>query len=193
IEVDYEATGEEEEQLDAILDQVDIETTVEDNQLQILFVKKDSDQNIWRWMKNEYKDSNYNLSVNLDITIPKTIKEFDLTTNLGDLSLNQVEGAIDAYTALGSITAKNVLFTGDSKLETSLGDINCSFDRSTKDKSELKLKTDLGNVKIDTNGLSVDYTEEKTEAMLTDSTELLIGGVSKLKADTALGKISVKE
>ena len=66
-------------------------------------------------------------SVDLNITVPQQVN-LELTTNSGDISVNDTEGAIELSTVSGNISAINDTFTGNASLISTSGDIHTEGD-----------------------------------------------------------------
>src|SRR5579859_749803 len=66
-------------------------------------------------------------SVDLNITVPQQVN-LELTTNSGDISVNDTQGAIELSTVSGNISALNDIFTGNASLISTSGDIHAEGD-----------------------------------------------------------------
>lgn len=192
VKVKYTASGYKKDVLDEILQTVGIDYTMEKDTLQVSIVNKNTEKNIWDWLHDKYHY--YNLSVELDVTLPETVNEFNIDNSLGNISLNSVKGVFDIKNSLGNIDLNNVAFTGESEIEADLGKIDCSLSKDIKESSEVTMNNSLGDIHIDTNSLS--YTENNDDSDEnwggSASKTILIKKLCEMNLDVDLGKITVK-
>lgn len=152
VKAKYTAYGNKKDEIDKILQAVDIDYSMKNDKLQILFIDKNTKKNIWNVVYDKYK--NQNLSVDLDILLPESVNNFDIDNKLGYIGLNSVKGAFDINASLGNIDLKDITFIGKSVIKAGMGKIDCSLSKEIKEKSEVKMDNSLGDIRIDMNSLS---------------------------------------
>ena len=108
-------------------------------------------------------------------------KNTTLHTALGDIVISNLSGKISCFTSLGDVSGENITVKDDSKLESSLGDIDVQLSNPLSE-LRLDLSTSLGKVKV-------DRPELKKKA----GSQLTFGkGKFKIVMETALGKVIVR-
>jgi hypothetical protein len=116
-----------------------------------------------------------------DITAENVSGNIDLNTDLGDISMRKLEGKINSVTSLGDIQGEHILISDNSKLNTSLGDIDVQLSNPLSDCS-LDLSSSLGKVKVD-----------RPELKKKSGSQLNLGnGKLKVIMATSLGKVIVR-
>jgi hypothetical protein len=193
VKAKYTTYGNKKDEIDKILQAVDIDYSMKNDKLQILFVDKNTKKNIWNVVYDKYK--NQNLSVDLDITLPESVNNFDIDNKLGYIGLNSVKGAFDINAALGNIDLKDITFIGKSEIKADMGKIDCSLSKDIKEKSKVKMDNSLGNIRIDMNSLS--YKGGKKDRSYgykrgIDSRKIVIGNLCEMDLYVDMGEISIK-
>lgn len=202
VKYEYEVTGNKEEKLEDILKEIEMVTVYKDGALDIRFVKKGTDRNLWNWLSDNYM--NYNINVDLDIAVPKGTNTCNLSTNMGDITidsfvgivqaetsmgdivLNQVEGTIDGETSMGDIEANDIIFVEDCNLSTNMGNIECSI-ADAKVEADVKLTSNMGNVEINAKKITISKLKEAKD-MMSDSLFFVANDVCEVDASTDMGK-----
>lgn len=108
-------------------------------------------------------------------------KNTTLHTALGDIVISNLSGKISCFTSLGDVSGENITVKDDSKLESSLGDIDVQLSNPLSE-LRLDLSTSLGKVKVDRPEL-----KKKAGSQLTFG-----NGKLKIEMETALGNVSVR-
>jgi hypothetical protein len=116
-----------------------------------------------------------------DISAKNTSGTLDLKTDLGDIIISNLSGKIRCFTSLGDVSGENITVKDDSKLESSLGDIDVQLSNPLSE-LRLDLSTSLGKVKVDRPEL-----KKKAGSQLTFG-----NGKFKIVMETALGKVIVR-
>jgi len=99
-------------------------------------------------------------AVDFDITVPPH-STLELTTNAGNITVQQVNGQMKLQADAGSIQALQVTLRGQSLLKTDAGSI--TFDGALDPAGSYKLTTDLGNVNVTLPADSSFRLEAKTD------------------------------
>lgn len=82
-------------------------------------------------------------AIGFDITVPRQ-SSLELTTNAGNVSVQNVDGEMKLRSDAGNVSADQVTLHGNSRLRTNLG--NVSFTGSLDPSGNYELSTDLGNI-----------------------------------------------
>lgn len=192
VNVKYIASGNKMEVVKKILQTVDIDYSIEKDTLRIFFINRNTKENIWEWIRNQYEY--YNLSVELEIMLPDTVDKFEIDNSLGYIGLNSVKGTLDIHNSLGNIVLKDITFIGESTIRADLGKIECSLSKDTKEKSEVNMDNSLGDIRIDTN--SLPYKKGKEDHLydygVGNSKAILIKKVCEMKLKVDMGRITIK-
>jgi hypothetical protein len=193
IDISYNVTGNDEDLLEEILDIVSVDAEIENDELRVSVINKETGENIWKWIDREYKSLNKpNLDVDLDILLPADIKEFDINCNVGNINLKSLEGTFDVRSNVGSIEMKDIIFTGDSEITADVGDVTCSLSRDMEEASEVSLTTNIGNVKLDTDDLSYTVEDENNDNFLGTSRTILVNDLCRIDINVSLGKLTLR-
>jgi hypothetical protein len=99
-------------------------------------------------------------SIDFDIAVPPQ-STLELTTNAGNITVQQVNGQMKLQADAGSIQALQVTLSGQSLLKTDAGSI--TFDGALDPAGNYKLTTDLGNVNVTLPAGSSFSLEAKTD------------------------------
>ncbi|WP_042203587.1 DUF4097 family beta strand repeat-containing protein [Paenibacillus camerounensis] len=128
-----------------IIDNAEVSIENEAGRLTVSTHSKDNpDKDLWTWAQKEYGHSEF--SINYVIEIPATITTYDITSNVGSIELNGLEGSFDVTSDVGTITLKNAVITGKSKVQTDTGSIVLSLE-GMETGSSLKASSDIGAIK----------------------------------------------
>lgn len=140
-------------------------------------------------------------SIDFDIAVPPR-SILDLTTSMGQISVQNIDGQMKLRADAGSIKATQVNLSGKSVLKTDAGSI--TFDGSLDPAGNYKLSTDLGTVNVTLPAGSSFNLEAKTD-LGTVTTNLPLaqqkrskaagqvgsGPYPKLKVESDLGSVQV--
>lgn len=164
-----------------ILDAVTVISKEEGNRIIIAAVHKDTKEDIWKWIRDNFQDKNGsqpNLSVYLDITVPEDIKEYQVNNAMGDIVLENLNGLFKVNNAMGSIILENLAGSfninnamGKIKLENISGDFNINnamgevILRNVEFKGNSKIVVNMGDIDCK---LSKSITENANIQMIVD-------------------------
>ncbi len=191
ISVTYNASAKSEKDLEDIMNSVELSTVQEDNHIGISIVKKDSDENVWDWL-DKNMENNYNLSADINIAVPKTVSEYTINNDTGNISLENLEGIFCAVTDTGNVYAREIVFQDKSTLQTDTGNIELKLDeKSVVNKSDVTISTDTGNIVIALNDSRFEELEREGDGV---SMKRVIEVESKCKihATTDTGSITIR-
>jgi len=155
----------------------------------------------------EVKLDNDQISVDISIQIPSTIDTISITSNVGDINIDDINGEINALSNVGDIIIKNsnALYdiktdVGDIKIENSVFTSKSDFyvnvgdvDVTAVDISEAKsisIETKLGDIKLSL-PINADYEANINEFMKEPRVELNGNGNTNIKLITNVGSIEI--
>ena len=149
---------------------------------------------------------NDGIKVDLNIKIPKTVKnitvttnvgnitsenincEFDASVNVGDINIRNSNCLYNVKTDVGDIKLDNCIISGKSEFNTSTGDVNISAD-NISDAQNIYAETQVGNINMSLPESS-SYKADINEFMKTQRTETNGDGKTVIKLVANVGKIS---
>lgn len=122
-----------------------------------LAVKTKDGKDFWNWHKNNYKS--YQVTVNLDLKVPDSVKGIDADTGAGNVSIESLPSKVTVNTGAGNINIlgaqeKVVADTGagnitvesaDASMDISTGTGNINIDDSSA-RGAVKIDAGAGNV-----------------------------------------------
>lgn len=192
IDIEYKATGMHKSELEEILEVVAVDAKADADILQVGIINKDSREDIWEWIEDEYGVNRPNLSVELDIKLPKSIQNFEIRCNVGNVDLDSLTGEFDIKTDVGSVRADSIRFTKDSQITVDVGDIDCTLNTELTDKVKVELTTNVGSIKLDTEDM--EYTSENTggDDFVGTSESILVNNLCEIEVQIDVGKLSLR-
>lgn len=122
-----------------ILDNMIVSLDYDEKLLEIKVKTKDG-KDFWDWKKANY--ITYQVTLNLDLAVPDSIKEINAETGAGNVEIKDLASSITTHTGAGNIKIKGA--AGDISANTGAGNIN--IDDS---KGKIKAETGAGNIDID--------------------------------------------
>lgn len=196
IDVDITASGRDEDKLSEILEVAKVKAEIDGDELKVSVVNKDTDENIWEWIERKYHifSNKPNLEVDLDIELPNSIQEFDITSNVGDINLDSLKGRFDIISNVGSIDVSDMIFIGDSEINGDVGDISCSLNKDMEAAADISIVTNIGEINVDTNGLSytVDNHNDDDENFLGSSKTINVEDFCTIDTEIEIGKLELR-
>ncbi len=91
------------------------------------------------------KQRRYSVGVTFDITIPSQVN-LHLESDVGDIEVTNINGAIYAATDVGEITCTEV--EGDVELEVDVGDVTAEYRDGGESTFSARLETDVGRIRF---------------------------------------------
>lgn len=152
-----------------------------------------------------------NIITDIEVTLPDNFRSFDISTDVGEIEINDFSGAFDISSDVGDVTAKNLTITGKSKFDSDVGDIDCFVDSIAG--TELELKTDVGdidlslgaaknseidiesnvgNIGLDTQGKSYEEISSKKD-VVEQQKEIMIDGKCRVEMKADVGDIKISK
>lgn len=146
-----------------ILENMNVLLEKESDQIQLVVKTKDN-QDFWKWQSSNHRE--YQVTLNIDISLPDAIKAVTVTTGAGNIDMDGITAALSANSGAGNIDIKNSSALGKNKLSSGAG--NISFAGNVDGIDSFQITTGVGNVKF----------------VVPDNTKM------NLKADTGVGILS---
>ena len=155
----------------------------------------------------EVKLDNDQISVDISIKIPSTIDTISITSNVGDININDINGEINALSNVGDIIIKNSnalydittdvgdikiensVFTGKSDFYLNVGDIDITAVDITEAKS-ISIENKVGDIKLSL-PINADYEANINEFMKEPRVALNGNGNTNIKLITNVGSIEI--
>lgn len=172
-----------------ILKSTDIHLVQENKTIYITVVNKNNQENIWDWLKDNKIDDT--LSASLKITIPQNINNFSVVTNVGNINLENPTGLINVSSNTGNIIVDNPNLCGASDLQTNVGNVNCSFEKSQNKSGSLNITTNVGGIIISTKNNVKATKQNQGDNFVGSTSQITITDGFVINAETDVGKISI--
>jgi len=155
----------------------------------------------------EAKLENDQISVDISIKIPSTIDNISITSNVGNINIDDINGEINALSNVGDIIIKNSnglydvktdvgdiiiensVFIGKSNFYLNVGKINLTAIEISNAKS-ISVETKVGDIKISL-PVNADYEADINEFMKEPRVELNGNGNTNIKLITNVGTIEI--
>lgn len=202
INADFSYTGVNDSKARKNLENIELKCKTKGNKIHIGFIDSETGKEIRDGEKLA------DISTDIEITIPDSLKIFDISTDVGDIEINGFSGAFDISSDVGNVTAENLIITGKSELSTNVGDIYCTaesiekanlelqadmgnidFSLGKAEKSEIDIEADLGDITVDTQGKNYKEISGKNPSQ---KRELKLDDNCKIELKTGLGDIKIK-
>ncbi|MNI13368.1 hypothetical protein D3C76_1033470 [compost metagenome] len=133
-------------QLQEILEQAEVSVVIEGDQARVFTHAKDHpEQDLWDWSESEYGFSDF--SIDYEIGLPSNVTVLDVTNDVGEINLADINGEYRIQTDVGSIKVSGAHFTGDSTLSSSTGSIDLEIEQIDSAGS-LKAVADVGSIDL---------------------------------------------
>lgn len=190
INVDYYASTLKEKDLNTILAQTFLSVSVKDGAIYVGIKERDSNTSIWSWLDENI--SKYNLSADVEISLPREISNFDVKSDVGNISMNSLKGSFTVKSDTGNIEANDINFIGISKIELDTGDIDLSLSSNIIDYFDAEIYTDTGNIYVSLNGLPYVKTSSEQGDFSSSYKSIIVNEKCKISAATDTGEVSVK-
>ena len=95
-----------EEELNKIVENIDVVSKVVDNKCILRVVHKGENMELWDWLEKEQKEKN--VSIDLEILLPKNFLSYEISTDEGNLHVAGLEGNMDLEADAGDIKVELV-------------------------------------------------------------------------------------
>lgn len=175
--------------MDDIINLLEIRTVVESDNISFTIAPEGIEENAWEWIRQRSEDK-INLSVDLHISLPKKVYEYEVRVDTGSVMARDLEGAFKIQTDTGNIDINNIAINGSSSFFTNTGNIELALKESEiMGEIDIEVCTDTGNIGLDFGGMQYSTTEVKEDAT---EKNIEILGKCRVYASTDTGFISVK-
>lgn len=149
---------------DKIAENIDIISKVVGNKCILKVVHKSEGTEFWDWLEKEQKEKN--VTMDLEILLPKNFLSFDISADAGTIHFAGLEGTLD--------------------LETDDGDIKVDLVDNFSKGSRMELEADNGNIEINLKNNPIEYTRNEK-----NNVKAKINGVCDLEAASDNGSVTV--
>lgn len=192
IDVEYKVTGMHRDELKEILAVAALDCQNDPERFELDVINKETGEDIWDWIEDEYGVNKPNLSVELDITLPKAVETFDISCDVGNVDLDSLNGKFDVKTDVGSVKADDINFTSDSSITVDVGDIDCTLNKELSEQVRLELTSNVGSIRLDTANL--DYTTEDNgkDDFVGTSKTILVNNLCEIVTKIDVGKVNIR-
>ncbi|AOZ92474.1 hypothetical protein [Paenibacillus crassostreae] len=127
-----------------ILDQAEVSVVVQGDQLKIVtHPQGNSKKSLWTWAEDKYGFSEF--SIDYKVELPDSVNQFDLTNNVGELTLRNLKGNYDVVSDVGTINIEGAQIQGESTVQSDVGRIQLGIEQMESD-SSLKVNTEVGGI-----------------------------------------------
>lgn len=133
-----------ESDLKEIFDNAEISINVSSDKLKVsTHSKTNPKKDLWTWAQNKYGYSDF--SISYVIGVPESIEMYQITNNVGQIYLHDLQGTYRIVSNVGAIRIEGAHITGKSTVESNTGSIRLDIAEMESD-SSLKAKTDVGSI-----------------------------------------------
>lgn len=177
-----------------IMDHAEIAVVVNGDQLEVATHPKGNEKlNMWKWAKKEYGFSNF--TIDYMVEIPDRVKNYDISSEVGEINLSNLTGVYDVHNNVGSISIEGAHIEGKSSVVSETGSLQLGIDQMKED-SSLKVRTEVGAIVANLAESLQCSLETKTEVgSITGATKGksdINGGGPLLSLTSSVGSIMVK-
>ena len=186
IQVKYRYQGFSQKVVDEIGEHISCKAETEDDKLVISIIDKESGKLFSYWKNNNSKASE--VTVDLDVKLPKKFDKFDVTSDVGSITIDSLTGSFDVRCDVGNIEMSSIELLGDSEIVSDVGDI--SLEITKVGECDVKLNSDVGNISIDTGALKYDSDDDGSKPVGAKK-EILIDGKCNMKLECDVGEVTI--
>jgi len=175
----------------AILDKAETSAIVKGDILEILtHSKDDSKLDIWAWAQKKYGNSDF--FIDYEVELPATVTHFEVSNNVGEINLRNLEGTYRIHNNVGSIHIEGAHITGDSDIQSDTGSLQLGIEQ-IEPAGSLKASTEIGSIHaVLASTLECDLKTKSELGQITGASNGPInGGGPLLSLSTAIGSINV--
>lgn len=128
-----------------VLDQAEVSVIVEGDQAKVVTHAKDHPElNLWDWAEQEYGYSEF--SLDYEIQLPASLEQFEITNNVGELTLSGLSGEYRIISDVGSVVLDNAHIKGSSSVQAGTGSLQLGISQMETG-SKLGARTEVGSIK----------------------------------------------
>jgi hypothetical protein len=131
-----------------------------------------------------------NLEINYVLEVPLSLNQFKISTGVGNITLNDLNGSLDLKAGIGNIGLNNKIgINGDSSLLTEVGNVAVKLQKIAPT-ARLNVEVQTGNINLSL-PQSIQCIMEIDQYMETGKEREINGGGAEIKAKAVLGKVEV--
>lgn len=171
-----------------LLDLTDFVLSQADGELTVAVQNRKTHTDMWKWIKANRPNTDY--SADLRLVVPQTLKTFNLSTSVGGVSTEALSGIVNAQADVGDVDVENSAFSGNSTLQARVGDVTCGFVGTLSGNGTLKLRADVGDIRIRTADGTMQSQQEK-KSVTGASLQGVLAPSLAVDASARVGKVSV--
>ncbi|MBE5963295.1 MAG: hypothetical protein E7256_18250 [Lachnospiraceae bacterium] len=188
----FKASAKDKEIAQEIINNADIESVIENGVLKIRVVKKGTDKDYYEYLKDHYAffSSTCNFNSDIEVEIPKSFETFYVSADVGDITMNDLTGYVNAGTDVGDIEGEKLMLADGSSITTDVGDVQISLGAPVE-KGSADIATNVGNIEIDVNGQENEVKKSSND-VVGESLTVTVAGNYEIKADTDVGNVKVE-
>ncbi|MCM1132513.1 MAG: hypothetical protein NC340_03480 [Ruminococcus flavefaciens] len=203
METNCECKGVSKEKVQKAIDNTELRCETKGSTLHIDFINSETGKKI------DDSISFLTIITDLEIALPDSFSEFDISTDVGEITINGFSGAFDISSDVGDISAKNLTVTGKSDFSVDVGNINCEIAELSAnelelsadvgdvdlslgrtDKSKIEIKSDVGNISLDTQGKSYEEISSRKDVNEQEK-KITVDGNCTVEMEADLGDINI--
>lgn len=131
--------------------------------VEVSVLNRKTHTDMWQWIKSNRPNTDF--SADLQITVPQSIDSFALVTQVGNITLNEPHGNVQAQADVGNVDVERPSFSSVNSLKARVGNITCALAGVQADTGVLNISTNVGDIHVQAAGdLDHPPTTRKTAA-----------------------------
>jgi len=182
--------GDNEKQKKELMDNIEVTLSKEGEKLILkVYPKNQEEEELWKWKAKKYDPMD--LNINFVIKVPQYILLFNLHSGVGDISVSDITGSIEANSGVGNIELDNIVFIKKSIMKAGTGNAEVGV-KNLSNAEEISIETGVGDIHINIpqdSSYDID-TKAFMEEAINDTVN---GGGALIKAKASMGRVSINE
>ncbi len=134
-------------------------------------------------------ENNINTDADIKLLIPESFSEFNLSSSVGNINLNELKGSFDLTESVGNINLNDIVITGDTSIMADVGDVNMTL--KGVEKTNADISVNVGNVHIKNNNTEFEVQSEQKETT-GEKKHFVVDGKCEFDVSVSVGKISLE-
>lgn len=183
----YEMKAENQTDLNSMMSNINTTFSLSGSKIVIAIENKENNEDIWAWLDKNL--SNYQLAVDLDIKVPRTIEQYELSSETGDVSIKGIAGTFSVFTETGSISVDEVVFERNSKFASETGDVSVSLSPEVGNETDIAISVETGDIVLSTNNHEL---KNETPATKGNNYFVTIAQKYHFTLETSTGDVKIK-
>ncbi len=191
IHASFHVSAKKQDMAEEIIENADIYYTISKDTLKVRVVKKGTDTDYFSYLKSHYDSfsSICNFNADIDIKLPESFGNFELSTYVGDITMNDLNGFMNVATDVGDLDGENLMLADGSNFSTDVGDIEVSLGAPTE-KGSAKFTSSVGDIDVDVNGQKNEVKKSGSNVVGKNMT-VIVGEDYEIEACTDVGSVRV--